>query len=223
MTYCFATAIDAGLVFVSDSRTHAGADRISTSSKMHRFSFAKSVRRFFVVLCSGNLATTQGVIARLRRDIKDHEHESLLTVADIDRAAEYIGYVSTEEQRKYHRSRTENDFLPEASFLLGGQIHGEHPSIARIYPEGNFIHCSDAMPFLQIGEVKYGKPILDRIVTRRTSLANALRCGHLFRWIQRCVATLPSGHQLSTWSTERINIKRLFALNSKRIITIGWH
>lgn len=98
-------------------------------------------------------------------------------MADIDRAAEYIGYVSTEEQRKYHRSRTEDDFLPEASFLLGGQIHGEHPSIARIYPEGNFIHCSGAMPFLQIGEVKYGKPILDRIVTRRTSLANALKCG----------------------------------------------
>ena len=144
---------------------------------MHRFIFAENIKRFFVVLCSGNLTTTQGVITRLKRDMKNHEHESLLTVTDIDRAAEYIGHVSTEEQRKHHQSRTEDDFLPEASFLLGGQIYGESPSIAHIYPEGNFIHGNESIHFLQIGEVKYGKPILDRIVTRGTSLANALKCG----------------------------------------------
>lgn len=174
MTYCVAMSLKEGLIFISDSRTNAGIDQLSTYSKMHQYGDAD---RFFVLLSSGNLATTQGVIHSIDRDIHDKAPESLFTASDLVEAAAYIGHVSADEQKKHHHKRLDQEFLPEASFVLGGQIRGSQPEIIHIYPEGNFIHASETLPFLQIGETKYGKPILDRIIRLDTSIPNALKCG----------------------------------------------
>ena len=174
MTYCLAINVDAGLVFASDSRTNAGADQISTHSKMHRF--GGNGERQFTLLSAGNLATTQGVVDTIERDIRRLSQRNLMNVEDMLEAAEYVGSVSTEQQKKHRTRRHDEDFVPEATFILGGQIRGETPRIELIYPEGNFVRSSVSTPFLQIGEVKYGKPILDRIVTHATPLEAALKC-----------------------------------------------
>lgn len=171
MTYCVAICVRDGLVCASDSRTNAGADQISIYSKMHRF--GGDGQRTFALLAAGNLATTQGVVASIERDIKDHADQHLLNMPDLQAAAEYVGNLSVAEQEKH---RGPKDFAPEASFILCGQVRGGAPKIANIYPEGNFVGASEATPFLQIGEVKYGKPILDRIITRDTTLDAALKC-----------------------------------------------
>ena len=177
MTYCLAIRVDEGLVFASDSRTNAGADHISTHSKMYRF--GGDGERTLTLLSSGNLATSQGVVIRIRRDIRSSARINLANVEDLQAAAEYVGGISTEEQEKHRGIRPgagSEEFVPEASFILGGQIRGDRPGIEHIYPEGNFVRASVSTPFLQIGEVKYGKPILDRIITRRTTLDAALKC-----------------------------------------------
>ena len=174
MTYCVAVAVEAGLVFVSDSRTNAGVDQISTYSKMHRFHLGRD--RFFILLSAGNLATTQGVVAEIERNIDQSARHGLNQVDNLDRAAEYVGALSVAEQNKHQQSRQDKDFVPEASFILGGQIGGDAPGIVHIYPEGNFVRAGAAMPYLQIGEVKYGRPILDRIIERTTPLDAALMC-----------------------------------------------
>lgn len=174
MTYCVAVAVDTGLVFASDSRTHAGVDQISTYSKMHRFHLGRD--RFFVVLSAGNLATTQGVLAQIQRDIDQSARHGLNHAEGLGRAAEYIGALSLAQQKKHQQTRQDKDFMPEASFILGGQIGDGAPGIVHIYPEGNFVRASAATPYLQIGEVKYGRPILDRIIERTTPLDAALMC-----------------------------------------------
>lgn len=174
MTYCLGISVKEGLVFVSDSRTNAGADNINTYSKMHLYTHE---RKFVVLLASGNLATTQGVLAQIERDIRDRSQASLWNMLSLDAAAEYVGSISVEEQNKHARNRAETDFQPAASFILGGQIAPEEPRLLQIYPEGNFIRASETMPFLQVGEVKYGRPILDRIVDDETSLRSAVMCG----------------------------------------------
>ena len=162
------------MVFVSDSRTNAGVDHINTYSKMHVF---KHERRFLVVLASGNLATTQGVVAQIERDLKDQSRTSLTRVTTLDEAAEYIGEISVAEQNKHANKRLEKDFRPEASFILGGQLLHDDPGLIHVYPEGNFVRASESTPFLQVGEVKYGKPILDRILDEDTSVPVAVMCG----------------------------------------------
>ena len=171
MTYCVAISVADGIVFASDSRTNAGADQISTYSKMHRF--GGDGQRAFTLLACGNLATTQSVVAQIERDIGSRADVNLLNAPDLPAAAEYVGKLSIDEQ---HKHRGSEDFAPEASFILGGQVRGGPPRIAQIYAEGNFVGASESMPFLQIGEVKYGKPILDRIITSATSLDAALKC-----------------------------------------------
>ncbi|HWK53518.1 MAG TPA: peptidase [Hyphomicrobiales bacterium] len=168
MTYCVAISVKAGIVFCSDSRTNAGVDQVSTYSKMFRFDLGPE--RQFVVLTAGNLATTQASIAQLTRDIQQHAPLSLNTVGTIDEAAEYIGAISIAQQAK----TTGNNF--KASFILGGQIAGDGHRIVMIYPEGNHISSSRDTPFLQIGESKYGKPMLDRIIDQDTSLETAALC-----------------------------------------------
>jgi putative proteasome-type protease len=175
MTYCVAIHVNAGLVFASDSRTNAGVDQVSTYSKMHEFGV--SDERQFVLMSAGNLGTTQAVLVRLRKDMEDPEAEiSLATAADLPAAAEYIGQLSLGEQRKYADGGQNAGFDPQVSFILGGQIAGQEPGIYLIYPQGNYITTSSTTRFLQIGESKYGKPILDRIIDGETSLADAARC-----------------------------------------------
>ncbi len=171
MTYCVAIiSVDAGLVFCSDSRTNAGIDQVSTYSKMFRFGV--DGERSFVIMSAGNLATTQGVIAKIKRDIRDNAETSLLTVKTMVDAADYIGELSLLQQHKLK----DGGAIFEASFILGGQIKGDRHEIHLIYPAGNHITTSKDTPYLQIGESKYGKPILDRILTPTTSLETASLC-----------------------------------------------
>jgi len=171
MTYCVAISVDAGLCFISDSRTNAGVDNVSTYSKMYNFGI-DGERQIFV-LCAGNLATTQGVITQIRRDIKSEASRNILAIEHLEDVADYVGELSVTQQEKH--ASTNNSF--EASFLLGGQISGHKPNVYRIYPAGNHIGTSASTPFLQIGESKYGKPILDRIIVPRSSLDTAAMCG----------------------------------------------
>lgn len=170
MTYCLAVQVKSGLIFVSDSRTNAGIDQVSIFSKMH--TFGREGDRQLVLLSAGNLATTQGVVAQLQRDIRSNADENLFTIADLNEAGDYIGRLSREQQSKV----TGGGSTFEASFILGGQVGSEAPCVLRIYPEGNHICATDETPYLQIGESKYGKPILDRIVASSTSLEQAALC-----------------------------------------------
>ena len=174
MTYCVAIKIDKGLVFASDSRTNAGVDHISTYSKMHRF--LGDGERFFTVLSAGNLATTQAVINRVRRDIEEDAKVNLHSISRINDAAEYLGNLSREQQKKDREACNDSGLNVAASFILGGQIAGHPHSIFLIYPQGNYIPVSRHAPFFQIGEEKYGKPILDRIIEPCLSLEVAARC-----------------------------------------------
>lgn len=172
MTYCVAINVDAGLVFCSDSRTNAGVDQVSTYGKMHHFDIDST--RQLVITSAGNLATTQAVISRLRKDIKEGATPNLVMVESMNDAADYIGEVSVAIQEKHANSNSGVSF--EASFLFGGQIGNESPGIMLIYPQGNHITTSEHTPYLQIGESKYGKPILDRILKPETGLDTAALC-----------------------------------------------
>lgn len=167
MTYCVAASIDAGIVFVSDSRTNAGVDNVSTYSKMYKFGV--DGERQFVILCSGNLATTQGVISQVKRDIKQFMPVNLMTVSHMADAADYLGNISRSAQEKY----TDGGANYEASFIIGGQIMDAKHSAYLVYPQGNYITTSADTTYLQIGESKYGKPILDRILDPSSSLDTA--------------------------------------------------
>ena len=175
MTYCVAIALNEGLIFASDSRTSAGLDHISTYKKMHPFVWEGD--RVLILLSAGNLATTQAVVRKLEYEIIPDEHSrtNLRSVAYVSEAAEHVGRISRAIQHDLCDAQQSN-FHPTATFILGGQIGIHPPELYLIYPEGNFISMSPEHPFLQIGETKYGKPILDRIVTSATSLEDAARC-----------------------------------------------
>jgi len=174
MTYCVAIKVNAGLVFSSDSRTNAGVDQLSTYSKM--FTFGTEGERALVVLTAGNLATTQAVVSRINRDIKDDHKPNLNTVGLMEDAAEYLGEVSLAQQRKHVNAAAGGNVDTSATLILGGQIGDAPPMAYMVYPEGNYIGVTDSTLYLQIGEVKYGKPILDRIIRPETSLDEAALC-----------------------------------------------
>jgi putative proteasome-type protease len=174
MTYCLAIKLDSGLVFASDSRTNAGVDLISTYSKMHAWGIEG--QRQFILLSAGNLATTQAVVTRLHRDIEEHAAASLATVRYLTEAAEYIGRISVEHQNRHSEASMNAGFNPEATFIIGGQIKGNKPDLFLVYPQGNYITTPESTPFLQIGEMKYGKPILDRVIHPDTLIEDAVRC-----------------------------------------------
>ena len=175
MTYCLAATVTDGLVFVSDSRTNAGIDQLGTFSKMHPFTNIPG--RFFTLLSAGNLATTQEVVARLHRDIRENSERSLATVKRIRAAADYVGEVSREVQARYGEADRSPGFSPNADFIFGGKIGDAEHALFHIYAQGNYFSPTELAPFVQIGEQKYGKPILDRIVSIDTPLETVALCG----------------------------------------------
>lgn len=174
MTYCLAITLDSGLVMASDSRTNAGVDNISTYTKMHTFGISGECQ--FILLSAGNLATTQAVINQLNRDILDNARRSLFRLRHLFEAADYLGELSYDIQHKNNDAVRTSGFNPEATFLLGGQIGKKPPAVYLIYPQGNYVAASPYSPFLQIGESKYGKSILDRMIRPEFSLEDAARC-----------------------------------------------
>ncbi|MDH5648822.1 MAG: peptidase [Gammaproteobacteria bacterium] len=175
MTYCLAISVNKGLVFASDSRTNAGVDYVTTYSKMHTFVWPDE--RICVLLTSGNLATSQAVVNIIKHDLDDPSARfNLRKGKHLNEVAHYIGQLSQKEQRQHEDAMEKSGNSAEASFILGGQIAGQSPEIFLIYPQGNYISASPETPYLQIGENKYGKPILDRIISPSTSLEDAARC-----------------------------------------------
>lgn len=171
MTYCLGIKIKQNMIMISDSRTSAGPDNISTYRKMWRYGVPG--QRQFVLCSAGNLATTQAIIARLERDIQTQQSVSLLTVADMHEASRYIGKTSVACQKE----NTGGGPDYEVTLLLAGEILGAAPDLHLIYSQGNFISASTQVPFLQIGETKYGKPILDRVIGLDTLPNRAILCG----------------------------------------------
>ncbi len=169
MTYCVGIKVNAGLVFCSDSRTNAGVDQVHIYRKM--YTFGVPGERQLVIMASGNLATTHGVINQLQDDIDNRAPQNLLSMTSIHATAEYVARTSLAQQKK-----TGGGSVFSATFLLGGQILGKPMDLLMIYPEGNYITVSEYEPYLQIGESKYGKPILDRIITLDTDLQTCALC-----------------------------------------------
>jgi putative proteasome-type protease len=174
MTYCIAASINEGLILVSDSRTNAGIDNVSTHGKMHAFNTNSD--RKIVLLCAGNLATTQAVLEQLHRDKIKNAEINFNNVESLFEAAEYLGHVSVEKQKQHTGAQGQSGFNPTASFILAGQIGADSHGAFMVYAEGNTITSSANTPFLQIGESKYGKPILDRFLKLNTSIDEAARC-----------------------------------------------
>jgi putative proteasome-type protease len=171
MTYCVAALVEEGIVFASDSRTSAGADNIATFSKM--MCWERVGERVVVVLSSGNLATTQSVISLLKMRSKDENGNPMpngvLGIGKMYEIAELVGRTLREVVDR-ERDVREHGVDIDCSFVVGGQIDHHTPRLFRIYPEGNFIEASKDTNFFQIGETKYGKPIIDRVVRYETPL-----------------------------------------------------
>lgn len=168
MTYCVAIKVNDGLIFCSDSRTNAGVDQVSTYSKM--FNIGVPGERQLFIMSAGNLATTQSVVAKIQQDIDNSANHHLLNVHSMREAADYLGNLNRCEADRH----VADDSQYEATFIIGGEINGSGShEVFLVYPQGNYIATSEGTPFLQIGESKYGKPILDRIINSNTSLNTA--------------------------------------------------
>ncbi len=162
MTYCVGLRLDRGIVFAADTRTNAGVDNVATFSKTHVWE--RLGDRVIVLMSAGNLAFTQSVVSLLneRIDMGPDEH-SLMTVGTMFQAARLIGQTVRELRHNEKEMIEQNPALFSASFILGGQIEGEPHRLFQIYQEGNFIEATKDNLYFQIGEHKYGKPILDRV------------------------------------------------------------
>ncbi len=175
MTYCVGILLDEGVVLASDSRTNAGIDRVSTFRKM--FTFEKPGERFFALLTAGNLSLTQGVISLLGEWLNNENPEQdLFAVTSMFGAARVVGSALREIHKidAGYLQQREVDFT--GSFILAGQLKGGQLRLFLVYDAGNFIEAMGDTTYFQIGEVKYGKPILDRIIQHDTSLTDAAKC-----------------------------------------------
>ncbi|MCC7320941.1 MAG: peptidase [Rubellimicrobium sp.] len=161
MTYCVALRMERGLVFMSDTRTNAGVDNISSYRKMFTWSDADAV---VTILTAGNLATTQAVVSLLdeRRQAGDDRRPALLAHASMFQVARHVGAVLREVIAASAPGGAGAEAAFSANLILGGQVRGGAPRLFLVYPEGNFIEAGEDTPFLQIGETKYGRPILLR-------------------------------------------------------------
>ncbi|MDQ5849200.1 MAG: peptidase, partial [Pseudomonadota bacterium] len=179
MTYCVGVMLDQGMIFASDSRTHAGVDNFAKFCKMTLFE--RRGDRVIVLLSSGNLAGTQAVIGVLNQrcvaaDSATSAATGLWSARTMFDIAMLVADAMRDIERRDGEYLQENEVGFNASFIVGGQIFGEPPRLFRIYSEGNFIEAGIDTPFFQTGETKYGKPIIDRVVTRSTPLADAAKC-----------------------------------------------
>jgi putative proteasome-type protease len=174
MTYCVGLKLDRGLVFMSDTRTNAGVDSVSTFRKMHKW--VEPGERVLVLLAAGNLATTQAVVSLLdeRSKAPADRAPSLLETPSMFQTARLVGGTIKEVVANSTPAGQEADAFG-ASFILGGQIRGTEPRLFMIYPEGNFIEANEDTPFFQVGETKYGKPIIVRAYHPEMSFAEAAK------------------------------------------------
>jgi putative proteasome-type protease len=180
MSYGLGIRVEEGLIFAADNRTSAGIDQVSASRKMHIFE--KAGERFLVLITAGNLSITQALLHRLNEaqaDTKKSKAGSLLKAPTMFACAEVVGQALRDIEKSEAAPLARHGVPFDVSLVLGGQIKGEKPRLFLIYPPGNFIEAPDETPHVQIGERKYGKPILDRTITLKTPLATAAKAGLL--------------------------------------------
>ena len=172
MTYCIGIKTKEGLIVASDSRTNAGFDKVNIYSKMMTYDVGD---RTIIVVTSGNLATSQAVFKSLEKDIKNKDSSlSLNTCKDFEQIASYIGKLNVKHSSP--DGVNTDSLVLGSTFIIGGQIRGQQLELYMVYPQGNYIRPADSKPYLVIGEVKYGKPILDRVITPDVKLGDASRC-----------------------------------------------
>lgn len=175
MTYCVGMRLDRGLVFMSDTRTNAGIDNISTAKKMHTWEVPGD--RVITLMTAGNLATTQAVVSLLdeRSLAPADRNPSILEAPSMFQVAREVGHTLRDVIQSNALTGETADAAFGATILVGGQIKGAPPRLFMIYPEGNFIEATDDTPFFQIGEAKYGKPILVRAYEPTMSFEDAIK------------------------------------------------
>jgi putative proteasome-type protease len=175
MTYCVGMLVDTGLVMLSDSRTNAGVDQVNTFRKMAIYQRADE--RVLVLMSAGNLAITQAVNNILKdTPVRSAEPAPIYQATNMFNAARVVGDALREIHERDAESLNAQGFDFNGTFILGGQIKGEEPRLFHIYSAGNFIESSPDTPYFQIGESKYGKPIIDRVISTGSSLAQAAKC-----------------------------------------------
>ena len=181
MTYCLGMLLDAGLIMIADTRTNAGVDDISSFRKLHCLTDTED--RVIYAASAGNLSTTQTVISLLREGIPTGEEGAIMrTIAEptsMFRAAQLVGDAMQLANATVGKALASIKISGHSSLLLGGRIGNAPPSLFLIYSAGNFIECKPDMPFFQIGETKYGRPMLDRTITPSTPLPEAVKIGFL--------------------------------------------
>jgi len=178
MTYCCGILVRDGLVMFADTRTNAGVDNISTFRKLHVFS--QPGQRIMAIATSGNLSISQSVVSMLREGWENPdtgETETLMSAGTMFQSAQSVGRAIRNIFADEGQALNASDVKFDVSFLLGGQIKGERPRLFLLYSAGNFIECTQDTPYLQIGEHKYGKPVLDRAITYGSDLYDALKIG----------------------------------------------
>jgi putative proteasome-type protease len=175
MTYCVAMSLDAGMIFASDSRTNAGVDQIARFSKMRVFS--QDGERVIVTLSSGNLSISQNAINVLEQNARTGDgNPHLGNAQSMFDVARLLGDALREVKTRDAPYMLQNNIDSYANFIVGGQVRGEPPRLFNVYSEGNFIEATPETCYFQIGETKYGKPIIDRVITRDTTLLDATKC-----------------------------------------------
>lgn len=177
VTYCLGISVKEGLVLAADSRTNAGVDYISSYQKL--FDFSIPGERVIVACVSGNLSISQAVIHELGQDIKTGAEVSLHNITTMYEVARYIGNKIRNIQEEDRTWLDQDGIKFQCNFLVGGQLPGEPSEVYLIYSQGNCIKATPETPFLQIGETKYGKPILDRTLTHESSLDAIAKCALL--------------------------------------------
>lgn len=211
MTYCVGLKLKRGLVMAADTRTNAGLDNISTFRKLQTFEVAGE--RVFIMMSAGNLAVTQAVVAILEEEFEhpdeDDENSSLKTVPTMFEAAKLVGE-TLKAVRQGHVDQGLNSDAFSASFIFGGQIGTEEPRLYQIYSEGNFIEAKEDTPFFQIGEHKYGKPILDRVANQEMRLGEAAKLVLLsFDSTLRSNLSVGMPIDMAVYNTDNLSIDRV--------------
>lgn len=172
MTYCIGINVNEGMVFASDSRTNAGLDNINVYTKMLNYAVGD---RNLVIVTSGNLATSQAVFGSIKKDLEvSNPYTSLNTCETLEEVANYIGSLTVKHSSP--QGINEEVLQLGSSYIVGGQIKNQKSEIYLVYPQGNYIRPSEARPYLIIGEINYGKPILDRVLKPDITLGDAARC-----------------------------------------------
>ena len=172
MTYCVGIKVNEGMVFASDRRTNAGLDNYNSYTKMY---VHNGIDRNIVILTSGNLATSQAVFNSISKDLDDPTNgNNLNNLYNLNEIAKYIGRLTVQHSSPDGINQVTLEL--GSTFIVGGHIKDQESDLYLVYPQGNFIKSSEFKPYLVIGEIKYGKPILDRVVKSDTYLGDAARC-----------------------------------------------